>query len=117
MAAQDYHMDSPEEYEYPDIEEAQHYSWQATHTGVPGEISSAVIDPRLFGDDVATDIMAQSLARPDYENQGVDEFYPDIREVTPDLDADASDEEFALSENESARYDLCIQGHMKILLS
>ncbi|KAJ5245920.1 hypothetical protein N7468_000903 [Penicillium chermesinum] len=102
MAAQDqdYPMGSPEEYEYSAASEPYEY-WHSDPPPVSDEISPAVIDPRLYGNDMAADIMADSLAQADEFDYGAIEYAASDREITPDLDAGEDDSDFNIPGSES----------------
>lgn len=108
MADEDYPMGTPEKYAYPDFDESYQYTWQDPQPVVSTEISPAVIDPRLYGDDPAA---AQSIPdnvapADDFNNDyGAYEFSPDGREITPDLDASGNESEYQSAGDESTRYE------------
>lgn len=107
---------------YPDIDETVHYPWQNEQSFDIGEMLASVIDPRLFGDQ-NPQTQPQSINQyPQYPNEGqgeveeeqeTDDFYlneydsqgypPVSYPPVPD-DGAMSDEDFALSEDESERY-------------
>ncbi|CRL23323.1 Tetratricopeptide-like helical [Penicillium camemberti] len=104
---------------YPDIDETVHYPWQNEQSFDIGEMLASVIDPRLFGDQ-NPQTQPQSINQyPQYPNEGqgeveeeqeTDDFYlneydsqgypPVSYPPVPD-DGAMSDEDFALSEDES----------------
>ena len=109
---------------YPDIDEAVHYPWQNDQSFDIGDMLASVIDPRLFGDQSAQTQPRSINQYPQNPNEGqgedeveeeqeTDGFYPDEYDGQryppvsyPPVPGEGavSDEDFALSEDESERY-------------
>ncbi|KXG53519.1 Tetratricopeptide-like helical [Penicillium griseofulvum] len=119
MSSQHYHDEIPDEEmqgpAYPDPGENIHYQWQNDQPSNfdVGEMLASVIDPRLFGDQT-TQAQPQSInqyrqdlneSEGEVEEQEAGDLYPDeygIQAYPPvPGDGDASDEDYALSGEES----------------
>lgn len=109
---------------YPDIDETVHYPWQNDQSFDVGDMLASVIDPRLFGDqnaqtqpqsinqypqdpnefqdevEVEEEQEAEGFYPDEYDSQG----YPPVSYPPVPGEGAVSDEDFALSEDESERY-------------
>jgi general transcription factor 3C polypeptide 3 (transcription factor C subunit 4) len=109
---------------YPDIDETVHYPWQNDQSFDVGDMLASVIDPRLFGDqnaqpqpqsinqypqapnrgqgevEVEEEQDADGFHPDEYDSQG----YPPVSYPPVPGEGAVSDEDFALSEDESERY-------------